>query len=168
MKKIILGLLALGLTIPAYTQVVKVEELSEVVVRPMNYKYLNAADSKVAAIPVKMLERKVAAYDVTEADFYQDDFDFYTVSFFIPDGKIVAVYDGTGQIVRTIEKFENIALTDAVKNAVLDRFPNWTVTKDVYRVTYSDNKGANKIYKLILVNGDKKMRVKVNDEGTFL
>ncbi len=168
MKKIILGLLALGLTIPAYTQVVKVEELSEVVVRPMNYKYLNAADSKVAAIPVKMLERKVAAYDVTEADFYRDDFDFYTVSFFIPDGKIVAVYDGTGQIVRTIEKFENIALTDAVKNAVLDRFPNWTVTKDVYRVTYSDNKGANKIYKLILVNGDKKMRVKVNDEGTFL
>ena len=168
MKKIILGLLALGLTIPAYTQVVKVEELSEVVVRPMNYKYLNAADSKVAAIPVKMLERTVAAYDVTEADFYQDDFDFYTVSFFIPDGKIVAVYDGTGQIVRTIEKFENIALTDAVKNAVLDRFPNWTVTKDVYRVTYSDDKGANKIYKLILVNGDKKMRVKVNDEGTFL
>ncbi len=168
MKKIILGLLALGLTIPAYTQVVKVEELSEVVVRPMNYKYLNAADSKVAAIPVKMLERAVAAYDVTEADFYQDDFDFYTVSFFIPDGKIVAVYDGTGQVVRTIEKFENIALTDAVKNAVLDRFPNWTVTKDVYRVTYSDNKGANKIYKLILVNGDKKMRVKVNDEGTFL
>ncbi|MGB5376714.1 nicotinate-nucleotide adenylyltransferase [Muriicola sp.] len=168
MKKIILGLLALGLTIPAYTQVVKVEELSEVVVRPMNYKYLNAADSKVAAIPVKMLERTVAAYDVTEADFYRDDFDFYTVSFFIPDGKIVAVYDGTGQIVRTIEKFENIALTDAVKNAVLDRFPNWTVTKDVYRVTYSDDKGANKIYKLILVNGDKKMRVKVNDEGTFL
>lgn len=168
MKKIILGLLALGLTIPAYTQVVKVEELSEVVVRPMNYKYLNAADSKVAAIPVKMLERTVAAYDVTEADFYQDDFDFYTVSFFIPDGKIVAVYDGTGQIVRTIEKFENIALTDAIKNAVLDRFPNWTVTKDVYRVTYSETNGANKIYKLILVNGDKKMRVKINDEGIFL
>lgn len=168
MKKIILGLLALGLTIPVFTQDVKVVELSEVVIRPMNFKYLNATNSKTAAIPVKMLERAVASYDVTEADFYQDDFDFYTVSFFIPDGKIVAEYDGEGKIVRTIEKFKNIALPDDVQTAVLKRFPNWTVTNDVYRVTYTEDKGAKKIYKLLLKNGDKRMRVKVDDMGTFL
>jgi hypothetical protein len=153
MKKIILGLLALGLTIPAYTQVVKVEELSEVVVRPMNYKYLNATDSKSVAIPVKMLERKVAAYDVTAADFYEDDFDYYTVSFYIPDGKIVAVYDDTGKIIRTIEKFKDIKLPDGVLNALLDRFPNWVVTDDVYKVTFSEDNGAKKTYKLTLKNG---------------
>ena len=168
MKKIILGLLALGLTIPAYTQVVKVEELSEVVVRPMNYKYLNATDSKSVAVPVKMLERKVASYDVTAADFYQDDFDYYTVSFFIPDGKIVAVYDDTGKIVRTIEKFKDIKLPDGVLTALLDRFPNWVVIDDVYRVTFSEDNGAKKTYKLTLKNGDKKMRVKMSDDGTFL
>ncbi|MEZ2413878.1 nicotinate-nucleotide adenylyltransferase [Muriicola sp. E247] len=168
MKKIILGLLALGLTIPAYTQDVKVVELSEVVVKPMNYKYLNAADSKSAAVPVKMLEREVARYDVTEADFYQDDFDFYTVSFFIPDGKIVAVYDDDGTLTRTIEKFKDIALSDGIKTALLERFPNWTVTDNVYRVTYSENKGAKKVYKLTLKNGDKKMKVKMDDKGTFL
>jgi len=168
MKKIILGLLALGLAIPAFAQDVKVEELSEVVVKPMNYKYLNATDSKSAAIPVKMLERKVALYDVTEADFYMDDFDYYTVSFYIPDGKIVAVYDDNGQIIRTIEKFKDIALSDGIKTALLDRFPNWIVTDNVYRVTYSEDKGAKKIYKLTLKNGDKKMRVTMNDKGTFL
>jgi hypothetical protein len=168
MKKIILGLLALGLTIPAFTQDVKVEELTAVVVRPMNFKYLNAADSRAAAIPVKLLERKVASYDVTEADFYRDDYDFYTVSFYIPDGKIVAEYDDTGKIIRTIEKFKDLALTDGIKNALLERFPNWTVTNDVYRVTYSEDKGAKKIYKLTLENGDKKMRVKMSDDGLFL
>lgn len=168
MKKIILGLLALGLTIPAFAQDVKVEELSEVVIRPMNFKYLNAADSRAAAVPVKMLERMVASYDVTEAEFYREDFDFYTVSFYIPDGKIVAEYDANGKIVRTIEKFKDVSVPDGVKTALLDRFPNWKVSKDVYRVTYSEQKGAKKVYKLLLVNGDKKMRVKVDDTGTFL
>ncbi len=168
MKKVILGLLALGLAIPAFTQDVKVEELSEVIVRPMNFKYLNAADSREAAIPVRTLERAVASYDVTEADFYREDFDFYTVSFYIPDGKIVAEYDADGKVIRTIEKFKDIALPDGVKTALLERFPNWTVSKDVYRVTYSEDKGAKKIYKLLLVNGDKKMRVKIDNTGDFL
>lgn len=168
MKKVILGLLALGLTIPVFTQDVKVVELSEVVIRPMNFKYLNATNSKTAATPVRMLEKTVASYDVTEADFYQDDFDSYTVSFYIPDGKIVAEYDGTGKIIRTIEKFKDISLPDDVKIAVLKRFPNWTITKDVYRVTYTEDNGAKKIYKLMLKNGNKKMRVKVDDIGTFL
>jgi hypothetical protein len=168
MKKIILGLLALGLTIPAFTQDVKVEELSEVIIRPMNFKYLNASDSRAAAVPVKMLERMVASFDITEADFYREDFDFYTVSFFIPDGKIVAEYDANGKVIRTIEKFKDVGLPLGVKNALLDRFPNWTVSKDVYRVIYSEDNGAKKIYKLLLVNGDKKMRVKIDDVGTFL
>ena len=168
MKKVILGLLALGLTFPAFTQDVKVVELSEVVIRPMNFKYLNATNSKTTAIPVKMLERAVASYDVTEADFYQDDFDYYSVSFFIPDGKIVAEYDGDGKIIRTIEKFKNISVPNDVKTAVLKRFPNWTITKDVYRVTYTEDNGANKVYKLTLKNGEKRMRVKIDDLGTFL
>jgi hypothetical protein len=168
MKKVILGLLALGLTIPAFTQDVKVEELSEVIIRPMNFKYLNATDSREAAIPVKMLERAVASYDVTEADFYRDDFDFYTVSFYIPAGKIVAEYDADGKIIRTIERFKDVALPNEVRTALLERFPNWTVSKDIYRVTYSDEKGAKKIYKLVLVNGDEKMRVKIDHIGTFL
>jgi hypothetical protein len=168
MKKIILGLLALGLTIPIFAQDVKVIELSEVVIRPMNFKYLNATDSKDAAIPVKTLERAVASYDITEAEFYQEDFDYYSVSFFIPDGKIVAEYDNEGKIIRTIEKFKNISVPDDVKTAVLKRFPNWTITKDVYRVTYTEDNGANKVYKLTLKNGDKRMRVKVDDVGTFL
>jgi len=168
MKKVILGLLALGLTIPVFTQDVKVVELSEVVIRPMNFKYLSATNAKTSATTVKTLERAVASYDVTEADFYQEDFEFYTVSFYIPDGKIVAEYDSDGKIIRTIEKFKNISLPNDVKTAVMKRFPNWTVTKDVYRVTYTEDNGAKKVYKLMLKNGDKKMRVKVDDIGTFL
>ncbi len=158
----------IGLTIPVLAQVPKVEQLSEVVVTAINYKYLNAADSKEVAIPIKMLERKVAAYNVRDAEYYSDEFEFYTVSFIIPEGKIVAAYNPEGEILRTIERFTNVRLPSAVRNAVAERFPKWAIVNDIYRVTYNQKKGANKSYKLKLKNGEKTMRVKVDDTGEFL
>ena len=168
MKKLILVLFVLGLTGQVFSQITKVEELSEVVVTAVNYKYLNAIDSEEAAIPVKLLERKAAAYNIQESDVYDDEYDYYTVSFFIPDGKIVAAYDAEGKVLRTIEKFKNIKLPLAVSQAVLERFPNWEIISDVYLVHYTDQKGANKVYKLTLKNGDKRMKVKLDETGTYL
>ena len=168
MKKFIIGLFVIGLTSPVLAQVPKVEQLSEVVVTAINYKYLNATDSKEVAIPVKMLERKVAAYNVENSEYYSDDFDYYTVSFFIPEGKIVAAYNAEGEIIRTIERFEDVKLPSTVRDAVAERFPKWEIVNDVYRVTYNQKKGANKSYKLKLKNGDKTMKVKVDDTGEFL
>lgn len=169
MKKTLIGLLIFGLTTQAFSQIVKTEELSEVTVYATNYKYLNDVNTEeVASLPVKMLERKVASYDVKNSDFYQDDYDLYHITFFIPEGKILAAYDKDGKLIRTAEKFKDINLPNSVKEAVLDRFPEWTITKDIYLVNYHDAKGTNKKYKLKLENGDKTLRVKVDETGKFL
>ncbi len=169
MKKIVFGLLFLGLTTQAFAQIIKTEKLSEVTVYATNYKYLNNVNTQeVASIPVEMLQRKVASFDVKESELYRDDYDIYHVSFFIPEGKILAAYDGEGKLIRTAEKFKDINLPTAVKKSVLKRFPEWTITKDIYLVNYHDKKGVTKKYKLRLVNGDKKLRVKVDEKGEFL
>lgn len=169
MKKIVLGLLAIGLTTQAFAQVVTTEQLSEVVVVATNYKYLNNVNTgEVAAVPVKMLERKVAAFDPTSSEFYLDEFDRYNISFYIPEGKILAAYDREGKLLRTVERFKDINIPNSVKKAIYDRFPEWTVTKDIYRVNYSDKKGAKKTYKLTLQNGDKTLKVKTDEDGNFL
>lgn len=168
MKKLILCMLAIGFIGQGFAQDPEVIALSEVIITPVNYKYLNQADSKDAAIPVKMLQRKVATFDVQEQDYYTDEYDFYTVSFFIPDGKIVAVYSPDGDIMRTIEKFNDVALPEAVGKAIYERFPNWEVVSDFYKVTYNNKKGANKTYKVKLQNGDKSMKLKLTEDGKFL
>lgn len=169
MKKLVLGLFLIGLTIPSFAQIIKTEELSDVIVYATNYKYLNNVNSlEVASIPVTALERKVAAYDIKNSDIYMDEYDFYEVAFYIPEGKILAAYDKDGKIIRTAEKFKDINLPLAVKEAVLDRFPEWTITKDIYLVTYHEDKGITKKFKLKLVNGDKVMRVKLDAGGNFL
>ncbi|MEX0289012.1 MAG: nicotinate-nucleotide adenylyltransferase [Flavobacteriaceae bacterium] len=169
MKRVLFSLLIMGVTALGYAQDVKTEELSEVVVYAANYKYLNNVNTQeVASIPVSLLQKKVAAFDLKNSDFYQDDYDLYNITFYIPEGKILAAYDSEGTLLRTAEKFKNINLPTAVKEAVLDRFPQWTITKDIYLVRYHNQKGALKKYKLKLSNGEKTLRVKIDDQGNFM
>ena len=166
MKKLLLGLLILGITTPLMAQEV---ELSEVVIRPMNYKYLQSVDNQEAAVPVKLLEQAVARYDLHNSDIYDDSYDTYTVSFYIPDGKIVAAYDAEGNITRTIEKFKNTSLPTNVRGAIDERFPEWTMTENSFRITYHDKKGVDhKGYKITLMNGDQVIKVKVDQDGNFM
>ncbi|WP_285653495.1 nicotinate-nucleotide adenylyltransferase [Allomuricauda sp. NBRC 101325] len=169
MKKLLLVLFVMGIVAPMQSQIIKTEELSEVIVYATNYKYLNSIDTKEeASLPVEMLRRKVAAFDVKNSEFYQDDYEVYNINFYIPEGKILAAYDKDGKIIRTAERFNNVNLPLSVKNAVLDRFPGWTITKDTYLTHYYDKKGVTKKYKLKLENGDQVLRVKVDEKGEFL
>lgn len=164
-----LGLFFLGLTAPSFAQIIKTEELSEVVVYATNYKYLHSlASEEPAPVPVQMLERKVAAFDVKDSEYYQDDYDLYHIDFYIPEGKILAAYDKDGKIVRTAERFKNVALPKSVRSAITDRYPGWIITKDIYLVHYHEDKGVSKKYKVKLENGDKVVRVKVDEKGNFI
>jgi hypothetical protein len=168
MRKLLIGLLALGLTFPAFSQETGVEELSEVVVVATNYKYLSAVDSKESPIPVRMLEREVAQFNLKDSEYYQDDYDLYYIDFYIPEGSILAAYDRDGKVIRTIERFKDVKLPNAVAQAVAKQYPGWTISKDVYTVNYHENKGVEKKFKLRLENRGKKMWVKTDEKGTFL
>jgi len=163
MKKFVTGLLVMGLTSLMFAQST---ELPEVEITAVNYKYLNAVDANDTAINVKKLEEKVAMFDLKNSELYSDEYT-YKVSFYIPDGKIVAAYDRNGNIVRIIEKFNNIKLPEAVRMSISKRFPNWIINTDIYRVDYRDG-NAKKVYKVLLKNGDEKMRIKIDDEGEFI
>ncbi|MCQ6961570.1 hypothetical protein [Mucilaginibacter aquariorum] len=143
--------------------------LPEVHIVASTYKYLNAADNKEMAQPVRMLEFQAASYNVKKSEFYSDDYDGYYISFYIPDGKILAAYDKDGKLLRTAEKFKNTKLPAAVRDAVVQRFPNWHISQDAYEVHYYDHKEkVDKVFKLLLENGDKRLKVKLNEKGEFI
>ena len=163
MKKSILILLLFALSSQVYSQVT---ELKEVEITAVNYKYLNAVDSQENSVSVQMLEEKVAMHNLKNSDLYDDEYDTYYITFYIPDGKILAAYDKDGKLIRTIEKFKNIKLPTEVRDAIAERFPNWSMVADVYKVNY--HKGAvKKQYKVKLENGSETMRVKLDENGDF-
>lgn len=158
------GALVLGFTLQSIAQKV----LPPIEILAVNYKYLNAANGKQVAQPIAMLERQAAAYDVRSAEFYEDQYDNYFVSFYIPEGQILAAYDKEGNLLRTAEKYKDVAIPPAIRKAVAQRFPNWAIAKDVYVVSYHEKHGITKRYKLLLENGDQRMRVRINENGEFL
>lgn len=160
----ILAAFVLGLGMQAFAQ----EVLPEITVKAVRYKYLSAVDQKELAQPVKMLQKQAAEYDVKKSDFYEDEYDTYFISFFIPQGEILATYDQDGKLLRTAEKYKNVALPKAVTKAVMDRFPQWIIAEDAYLVNYYEESGAKKVYKLTLQNGDKRLKVKLNEKGEFI
>lgn len=77
-------------------------------------------------------------------------------------------HDKNGKLLRTAEKYKNVQLPKTVTSAVAGRFPNWHIAKDVYLVDYySDKNIVNKLYKLVLENGDQRIKVSLNEKGEF-
>ncbi len=168
MKKLLIGLFAVGLVTQQYAQNLQTGQLNEVFIVATNYKYLDNTGGEGVAAPIMELERRAATYDVKSLEIYEDDYDYYEVSFVIPDGWILASYDRDGKILRTAEKYKEVDLPIPVLKSVENRFPNWAITKNIYRVFYHETDGVKKRYKLTLKNGDKRMKVKIDDTGSFL
>lgn len=164
MKKLILGLLVIGLTSPVFSQVIV---LPEIEITAVNYKYLSSVDSEDLDLDVKMLEENVAHFDLKNADVYNDEYDTYEVRFYIPKGVILVAYDKNGEVLRTIERFKNVKLPVAVRNTILTTFPGWELTKDSYRVIYKNNE-SKKIYKVVLEKVGKVLRIKIDEQGTII
>lgn len=166
MKKLALGLFILGLTTQINSQTI---ELSEAVIS-VNYKYLNSIDSDNIPARVKKLKEEVLNYkNIEQSKLYNDKHDTYSVSFYIPEGIIVAAYDINGEIIKTIEKYNNVRLPLIVMQAVSKRFPNWGIVEDVYFINYHSKKDSLKQeYKIKLKNEDEIITVKTNEKGEFL
>lgn len=165
MKKLIFGLFIFGITTQIYSQVI---ELSEVNVS-VNYKYMDAINSDQVAVPVKTLTEQVLNYETNKGDLYDDEFSTHNVSFYIPDGKIVAAYDNNGKILRTIEKYKNIRLPQEVLQTIAEKYPKWAVVEDVYEVNFHCDKGIiKKQYKIKLQNEDKIVKIKTDALGNII
>lgn len=166
MKKIILALFVFGFAIPSFAQVVT---LPEVEVSAKNYKYLDDVKSTSAAQPVQMLERYATSYDIRSSEYYEDEYDNYFISFFIPEGKILASYDREGNLLRTVEKYKNIALPPVVAKSIAKNYPGWKIAKNAYLVHYHNDQGVlKKEYKIVLEKGNEGMRIKTDENGNIL
>ena len=168
MKKIMIGLLVIAFNIQAYAQDEKAIVLPEVVIHAVNYKYISSVNSEAGDLSVALLEQKVANYNIKDADVYVDEFKLYNVSFYIPDGYILAAYDGEGKILHTIEKFKNSKLPASVMATITKEYPGWSISRNIYRVNYSIAQGTKKRYKFTLDNGWERIKVKVDENGKLL
>lgn len=168
MKKVILGLLIFGLAFQfhSFAQVV---DLPEVEVLARNYKYLDDVSKPGVAKSVEHLQRVAMEYDVRDSEYYEDEHDRYFISFFIPEGKVLAAYDDKGNILRTVERYRNVAVPRVVSDAIARNYKGWKMAKNQYRVNYHDQTGVTRNeYRILLEKGNRRMRIKTDEDGNVI
>ncbi len=166
MKKILFGLFIFGLTYQVNSQTI---ELPNTVIS-LNYKYLDAVGSDNTSERVKRLEDEILNYKHKElSKLYDNGYEVYEVSFYVPQGKIVAAYNKHGKIIRTNEKYNNVRLPLVVMQAISKRFPNWGIVEDAYLIKYHCDKDFLKQeYRVKIKNDDKYIMVSTDEKGIFL
>ncbi|MDX5584270.1 MAG: nicotinate-nucleotide adenylyltransferase [Aureibaculum sp.] len=168
MRALLIGLLFIGLTSLCYSQVDDGKMLSEVEVYATNYDYLQHIKSNDIHPTVSLLERKVAKFDIKSLNLEIDGYSTYQVLFFIPEGKINALYNNSNKIIRTREIFKDIKLPIHVINSISKTYPEYDIESDVYFVRYDHRKGIKKTYKITLVNKDRSIKIKSDENGNIL
>ena len=167
MKKIVLGLLIFGLTIQGFSQVDVV--LSEIDINAANYKYLNSVGDTETALIVTRLQKDVAQFDLKNSKYFEDENDEFIIYFEAPVGKILATYDNDGEIIRTQERFVDIQLPLPISNTIVDNYPGWKISGDIYLVKYMrDRDDTFKMYKLVIEKDGKTKRVKTDAHGNMI
>lgn len=166
MKKIVISCFIIGLVFQTNSQTI---ELPETLIS-LNYDYLETKDSDNMPQRVKKLQDEVLNYKNVElSKLYDDEYETYKVSFYVPEGRIIAAYDKNGKIIRTIEKYDNVRLPLEVLQAISLRFPNWSIVNDVYFINYHSERDSLKHeYKIKLKNEDKIISIKTDEKGVFL
>ena len=178
MKKLIIGLMALGLTGLCFSQnstsgIAEVQ-LKGVVVSATNNSYLIDVLDGNTSPRVRQLQLEAAKYNIKDTKGYDPNFESIQVVFKQSTGKkqsrdiIKATYDKNGKITNASEKFNNIILPPTVRSSIYKDHNGWDLKKNSYQVSYRPGKEVKKVYKVQLKNGKLKKNLKLDSNGRFL
>lgn len=171
MKKLVLGLLFLGLSAKGFAQDVlfkedlKPEEVPTVVVDAIAEDFPYFEIVEYDAIPVEYVVDDVYinknAKDI-------DDYDTFQVKLKGNNGELVATYDSNGNLLNSAEHLKDTSLPLKVREAVAEEFPGWAFVKDSYQMnSYKDGKKRER-YRIVLEKDGKKIRVHTDANGKIL
>lgn len=171
MKNLVLGLFVLGLTSLGFSQNTNSEtqdvQLEDVVISNINLSYLEKVQDIGLADYVKFLEKEASVFDVrgfVELDSRKRTF---IVMFKSAKGYIIADYDRNGKILKTSERYKNIALPKNLIIAVFKKYPESSLLKVAYSVEYDYQKAVKKTYKIQIMNNGKKRNLKIRSGDNF-
>lgn len=162
-----LFILMISLSLNAQTKTVQLPET----IISLNYDYLRSRLLDNTPKLAKDLKAEVLKYDHQKelGELYTDGNEIFSVSFHVPDAKIIANYDKDGKIVQAIERYNNVRLPAEVIKAISINYPDWDIIEDIYLVKYCcDADNLKQRYKIKIKNSDEIIDLKTDENGIFL
>jgi hypothetical protein len=171
MKKLAIGLFILGLTSQGFSQNTKSEvevvNLKDVVLSTANMNYLAKVLNNTMSDQVKLLEENAAKFDITVLPEYDGHKEAFKTIFRGNEGYIIATYDHNGNILKTSERYKDIALPKNIIKSILREYPKSDFLKVVYTVDYNHQKDVKKTYKIQIIKDNLVKNLKISSDGNI-
>ncbi len=90
------------------------------------------------------------------------DYDEYLVTFKSSKGYLEANCDREGTILKTSQRFKDIVLPHNVRRDLYKNNEGWTMVENKYLASGKGDKIDKEVYKIKLVNGNKKQKIKID------
>jgi len=91
----------------------------------------------------------------------EPDYDSYLISFRSSKGYLDATYTKNGELERTYQRFQNIALPSEIRNQVYTNHKGWTMTKNTYVASGKGEMLNKELYRITLENGKNRQNIKI-------
>jgi len=91
-----------------------------------------------------------------------NEYDEYLVTFKSSKGYLEATFDGEGNLEKTSQRFKDIVLPLNVRRELYKKHKGWTMVQNKYLASGKKDRIDNEVYKIKLVNGNKKQNVKID------
>lgn len=133
-----------------------------------NFEYLNEVQNSDTPRQAKHLENVVTFWDVKKfPDFEARPGERFNVTFKSGFGHITASFDEEGQVLSARERFKNFALPYAVGAAIVKEYPQWQITKSIYKVKYAKGQEPKKHFRVQISNDKEAKWINIGPEGTI-
>lgn len=172
MKKMVIGAMMLGLASLSHAQNAngefEVVRLKNVDVTSTNKVYEDKVCSENLPNHVIELERTASRFKIRESMFFDKTSKDFEINFIAENGDLTATYDRNGKILRTSERFKNLTFPFEIRNSIYRKYPDWTIHKDAYLVSYDHVNGAKKVYRAQLRKNGKRINVMLDGHNPRL
>jgi len=164
MKSLFLSFLAFGLSSILYAQNPDSKTTNDTGI-VQNLPYLQQVKVNDSPVIVMKLEHIAAQYNIKEAPIYKEKSQVtYDVIFEESNGKIIATYNKSGEIVSSIEEYKNLKLPLQVSATISKTYPGWSFISNIHKIVYTKNK-AKKMYTIQIKNNNltKELKFELED-----
>jgi len=80
-------------------------------------------------------------------------------------GRIVATYNNEGKILSTVEKYKDVVIPVNLGIIIFKQFPGWAYQSSTYLISYTENNGFSKKYKIKINKGNHKKTLNFDSHG---
>ncbi|MFV8225876.1 hypothetical protein [Christiangramia aquimixticola] len=169
MKKFIVLVLALGMAVGSFAQVIQLDETrlnfdptAEIVFEDYQNGVVKVKEKYAAQFQGDAIKFMIRNFDIQrfiqEANVNAGDI---VVTVKSSKGQLSASYDLDGNLLETSQRFTNINLPPSIRNQVYGNYQGWTMTKNKYMAFGKQDRIDKEKYIVILEKGNDRERVKI-------